>query len=325
MNIIVLLVLIFTAATIVSTALQDVNILQEMKPSQLIRKIPQVKLGVSEPPPSWFGNKENEQGNPRWTNENWLKSRFHFSFAEYRNPRNMGFGILRVMNDDLVQPDRGFGAHPHREVEICTYVVKGKLTHKDSMGTSETLGRGAIQFMTAGTGVTHSEHNLDKNDPLRFVQIWINTRTHGLKPNYGSMEGGNCAARTNQWSHLVSDVKDETPTAVKINQDANIHVTEVMPGQSVDFELKAGRQAYLLCVEGDAHLKMTAADATAGSGSGLEEEQQLQQHDSAEVFGPSTLTIAPLDSSATTNESTPGAAHVLLVEMAYTGVGRTDL
>lgn len=98
---------------------------------------------------AWFGNPGNEKS-PKWTNENWLKSRFHFSFAEYNNPKNANFGVLRVMNDDLVQPSRGFGAHGHREMEICTYVVHGELTHKDSMGTSESLGKGSIQFMTAG-------------------------------------------------------------------------------------------------------------------------------------------------------------------------------
>ena len=117
------------------------------------RKIIEGKLGVSEPDPYRFGNKKNEVTNPNWTNTNWLKSRFHFSFAEYNNPRNQQFGVLRVMNDDLVQPDRGFGEHPHRDVEICTYVIEGSLTHKDSMGTSESLTRGSIQFMTAGTGV----------------------------------------------------------------------------------------------------------------------------------------------------------------------------
>lgn len=115
--------------------------------SNLFRKISSYKLGVSEPNPSWFGNKPNEVSNPYWTNSNWLKSRFHFSFAEYSNPKNTNFGVLRVLNDDLVQPNRGFGAHPHRDVEICTYIVRGKLTHKDSMGTEETIGRGAIQFM----------------------------------------------------------------------------------------------------------------------------------------------------------------------------------
>ncbi|KAJ1421904.1 RmlC-like cupin domain-containing protein, partial [Ochromonadaceae sp. CCMP2298] len=204
----------------------------------------------AEPNPSWFGNKGNEASNPTWTNKNWMKSRFHFSFAEYSNPRNQGFGILRVMNDDLVQPDRGFGAHPHREVEICTYVVQGALTHQDSIGTKETIGRGAIQFMTAGTGVEHSEHNLDKQHPLRFVQIWINTRRRGLSPNYGSMPQGDCAARTNNWAHLVSDTQGDSPTPIRINQDANIYVTEVLPGSGVQFTLREGRQAYMLCVEG---------------------------------------------------------------------------
>lgn len=92
-------------------------------------------------------------------------------FAEYNNPRNANYGVLRVMNDDLVQPSRGFGTHPHREMEIVTYIVEGELTHKDSMGTEETLHRGSIQFMTAGTGVSHSEHNRHPSKPLRFIQV----------------------------------------------------------------------------------------------------------------------------------------------------------
>jgi redox-sensitive bicupin YhaK (pirin superfamily) len=100
-----------------------------------------------EPNPEWFGNGPNDAANPSWTSKNWLKSRFHFSFAEYNNEDNTNFGVLRVLNDDLVQPRREFGEHPHRDVEICTYVVEGFLSHKDSMGTEETLGRGAVQFM----------------------------------------------------------------------------------------------------------------------------------------------------------------------------------
>jgi Pirin len=102
---------------------------------------------IVEPNPAWFGNGPNDSANPSWTNKNWLKSRFHFSFAEYNNEDNTNFGVLRVLNDDLVQPRREFGEHPHRDVEICTYVVEGFLSHKDSMGTEETLGRGAVQFM----------------------------------------------------------------------------------------------------------------------------------------------------------------------------------
>merc|ERR1719310_477724 len=135
-------------------------------------KVPHESLFVSEPNPRWFGNGGNTPNKPGWTNENWLKSRFHFNFAEYSHGPD-SFGVLRVMNDDLVQPDRGFGMHPHRDMEILTYIVDGFLTHKDSMGTEETIGRGSIQFMTAGTGIRHSEHNLQTSTPLRFVQMWI--------------------------------------------------------------------------------------------------------------------------------------------------------
>jgi redox-sensitive bicupin YhaK (pirin superfamily) len=96
--------------------------------------------------------------------------------------RSNNFGPLRVMNDDLVQPSRGFGAHPHRDAEIVTYIVQGQLTHKDSMGTRETLGRGSVQFMTAGSGVTHSEHNLDAKHPLRFIQMWFTPRRYRPPP-----------------------------------------------------------------------------------------------------------------------------------------------
>ena len=119
-----------------------------------------------------FGNGQNPSNDPAWTNNNWLKSRFHFSFAEYHNPKNSSYGVLRVMNDDLVQPKRGFGTHPHRNMEIITYIVHGKLTHKDSMGSAECLGRGSIQFMTAGKGVSHSEYN-DTEKPLRFIQTCV--------------------------------------------------------------------------------------------------------------------------------------------------------
>jgi hypothetical protein len=120
-----LLKLFAQAAVLVS---QTRSIATNNQCKNMIRRVPNSKLGVSEPNPSWFGNPANDKQNPSWTNSNWLKSRFHFSFAEYSNPANMGFGVLRVMNDDLVQPSRGFGEHPHRDTEICTYVVEGE-TH----------------------------------------------------------------------------------------------------------------------------------------------------------------------------------------------------
>lgn len=208
---------------------------------------------MSEPDPRMFGNGMNTPSAKGWNNKNWLKSRFHFSFAEYHDgPPN--FGVLRVMNDDLVQPGRGFGTHSHRDMEIITYVVEGSLTHEDSMGTQETLGRGSVQFMTAGTGIRHSEHNLDAERPLRFIQSWVVPRARGLKPNYGSMVGDVAAAETrrNEWAHIVSDVKNAGSKApVQINQDCNVFVTELDAGVvSPPLEVSVGRAVYMLVVEG---------------------------------------------------------------------------
>jgi hypothetical protein len=134
------------------------------------------------------------------------------------------------MNDDLVQGERGFGMHPHRDVEIVTYIVDGILTHADSMGTSESLGRGSVQFMTAGTGISHSEQNLEPA-PLRFVQIWITPRRVGLKPRYGGYDGTTAsakAARTNALCQVVGDADNAAHAAVpvRIAQDCSMYVAE---------------------------------------------------------------------------------------------------
>ncbi|KAJ1476572.1 RmlC-like cupin domain-containing protein [Baffinella frigidus] len=261
------------------------------------KKVADSTLFVSEPNPSWFGNSPNEEL-PTWTNGNWLKSRFHFSFAEYKGSKNDNFGCLRVMNDDLVQPARGFGKHPHREMEIVTYIVEGSLTHQDSIGTKETLGKGSIQFMTAGTGVSHSEHNLDPKNPLRFIQMWIVPKERGLSPNYGGMHGSEVEKdRQDKWAHIVSDVKHPGPVPVKINQDCNMWVTELGAGKTLDLELKSGRQAYLLQVEGSSDVK------------GEEVQEAMARHDAGEIIGPAKLSF------------TAGSegAHMLYVEMAGKG------
>lgn len=268
----------------------------------IFRKIPKAKLGVSEPDPSWFGNPANEK-KVSWTNANWLRSLFHFSFAEYHNPKNSSYGVLRVMNDDLVQPSRGFGEHPHRDMEICTYIVNGFLTHKDSMGTAETLGRGAVQFMSAGTGVRHSEHNLSMTEPLRFIQIWISSNARSLKPNYGSAQG-DFERRHNKFDHLVSGVGSASAAPIKINQDANIFVAEIDAGSTAQLDIGAGRQAYLLCMEGSARV-----DHSGGS-------TMLDRHDAAEL-GATAIGVAAEGEQP---------AHVLVVEMAVVpGSGRGDL
>jgi quercetin 2,3-dioxygenase len=273
-------------------------------PPALIKVIPSNKLFVSEPDPSWFGNGPNAKGDPAWTNENWLKSRFHFSFAEYSSTKNSSYGVLRVLNDDLVQPQRGFATHPHRDMEIITYIVAGKLTHQDTLGTKESLGRGSVQFMTAGSGIMHSEAN-EGDTPLRFIQSWVVPSSRGLKPNYGSFNAQEC--QRNVLRHMVSPVNNSTAAApVAINQDANMYTAELELGTTVTHNIDNSRQAYLVCLEGSI----------------LVNGHELNRHDACEV-GPGALQV-----TATATEETENGplAHFLCFDMKHEpGSGRRDL
>ena len=257
----------------------------------------------SEPNPSWFGNPPNPTPgkNKKWSHDNWLQSRFHFNFADYHRGRS-NFGPLRVLNDDLVQPKRGFGAHPHANMEIVTYIVSGNLTHKDSMGTAETLTSGDVQFMTAGRGVEHSEHNLH-NKPLRFIQMWFVPRTHGLKPNYGSMKG-DAARRHNQWHQIVTDVNSKASNCadvpIKINQDVNIFVADLDRGISLPaYHVEDGRQVYLLCL--------------SGSDVKLADDTSVSIHDAAMVKSGSVVNAVA---------STESNASLLLIDVPSSSRGR---
>lgn len=180
----------------------------------------------------------------------WLKSIFHFSFADYYNPSNMNFGALRVINDDLVESNTGFEMHPHRDMEIVSYVVDGELHHGDNMGNKNTLTRGHVQFMSAGTGIYHSEHNYGETTS-RFLQIWLRPDTKGLTPNYGDYKF-NWEDRKNKWLHIVSSIEGTAP--IKINQDANIYVLELDKDKEIDFKVEKGRQAYLVQIEGSSNI-----------------------------------------------------------------------
>eukprot|EP00190_Bangiopsis_sp_CCMP1999_P001237 CAMPEP_0198727748 /NCGR_PEP_ID=MMETSP1475-20131203/4992_1 /TAXON_ID= ORGANISM="Unidentified sp., Strain CCMP1999" /NCGR_SAMPLE_ID=MMETSP1475 /ASSEMBLY_ACC=CAM_ASM_001111 /LENGTH=269 /DNA_ID=CAMNT_0044489871 /DNA_START=81 /DNA_END=890 /DNA_ORIENTATION=- len=263
--------------------------------------VPGESLFVSEPDPSWFGNGRNEPSNPAWTSSNWLKSRFHFNFAEHVSGKS-NFGCLRVMNDDLVQPSRGFGTHPHSNMEIVTYVVKGELSHRDSMGTVESLGRGSIQYMSAGTGVMHSEFNDSPTDPLRFIQMWIVPSKRGLKPNYGSSRSSDPCSRRDKWDHLVAPVGGQTKAKAQVNQDVNMYVTELSQDAKIALPLKPSRQAYILSVEGTHSVELDG------------KVKKLQQHDAAELVPSSSSSAA----TSVTFTALGGPAHILVVEMART-------
>jgi len=186
-----------------------------------------------------------------YTAENeWLKSRFHFSFAEYYNADNINYGSLRVMNDDLIKSKTGFGTHPHRDMEIITYVIKGELTHKDSMHNKETLRRGAIQYMSAGTGITHSEMN-DGEEELHLIQTWILPEKEALTPKYGSKRFS-LEERQNRWLHLVGP--SGSNSHINIYQDASMYVSEIDDNQKLTFVLPNERQLYIKLLEGSAYI-----------------------------------------------------------------------
>jgi quercetin 2,3-dioxygenase len=181
-------------------------------------------------------------------------------------------------------------------MEIVTYILDGNLTHKDNMGTSESLSRGSIQFMTAGTGVQHSEHNLSTENPLRFIQTWILPRSRSLKPNYGSFPSTENLQeeRTNKWLHLVGDVNNKLSSKIQINQDCNLYVAEIDAGNSLSFDLMDGRQGYLVCVEGTSSINGT----------------ELLRHEAFEVTGTGENSLV-VQGNAGKEKS-----HLMLFEMA---------
>jgi redox-sensitive bicupin YhaK (pirin superfamily) len=194
--------------------------------------------------------KKIESKNMGSSNLGWLRSKFHFSFAEYYNPENMHFGVLRVINDDLIEPKTGFEMHPHLDMEIVSYAVDGDLTHEDNLGNKNTITRGQIQYMSAGTGVYHSEHNLGEKT-LRLLQIWILPDRKGHVPNYGDYRF-RWEDRENKWLHMVTGIGGDAP--VKIHQDADIYSLSLDEGKEIRFNVGPGRQAYLIQIEGESDI-----------------------------------------------------------------------
>ena len=184
------------------------------------------------------------------SNNDWLKSIHHFSFGDYYNPERNGFGVLKVVNDDIVKSQEGFDFHPHKNMEIISYVVNGKLTHKDNIGNESTVERGETQYMSAGKGIFHSEYN-NNDEKLRFLQIWIEPDKKGHNVNYGDYKF-DWKYRKNKWFHLVSQKDGLAP--IKINQDVNIYVIELETEKQIDCKVEDDRQAYLIQIEGKSNI-----------------------------------------------------------------------
>jgi quercetin 2,3-dioxygenase len=193
----------------------------------------------------------------------WLDSRHTFSFGEYSDPAHMGFRSLRVINEDRVGPGGGFPTHPHRDMEILTYVLAGAVAHRDSLGHYVVTRAGEIQRMTAGTGVTHSEHNHSDEKPVHFLRIWIRPERKGIAPGYEQRALG----RRKGFGLVVS--RDGREGSLKIHQDAEVHVAELEPGEEAMFPLLPDRHAWVQVARGDVAVNgqaLAAGDGLAASG-----------------------------------------------------------
>ncbi len=214
---------------------------------------------------------------------------FHFSFAGYYDPDNMNFGVLRVLNDDAVKPRSGFETHPHRDMEIFSYVVDGKLTHRDSAGNLEVLGRGHVQSISAGTGLTHSELN-EEDDWCRFLQIWILPERKDLPIRY-DFHKFSPEDRKNKLLQIVSGSKNKSRAPLYVCQDVNVYVSELTEkGAGLSFELDQGRQAYVFCFEGSV---------------GINQRHALGERDSLEAVGETKIDFTLASDQA----------HFIIIEM----------
>lgn len=199
----------------------------------------------------------------------WLDTRHTFSFASYHDPRHMGFRGLRVINEDRVAPGRGFPPHSHRDMEILTYVLSGALEHKDSMGTSSVIVPGEVQRMSAGTGVTHSEYNASRTEPVHFLQIWIIPDRTGLPPGYEQK-----AFADDQGKLRLLAARDGRAGAVTIHADVDLYAAGLGGGDAVEHHLAAGRHAWLHVVRGEVALNGTKL--VGGDGAAVSDERDLK-------------------------------------------------
>ncbi|HEV2109824.1 MAG TPA: pirin family protein [Gammaproteobacteria bacterium] len=203
-------------------------------------------------------------------NFGWLDSRHTFSFGGYRDPGHMGFGPLRVINEDRVQPGMGFGAHGHSDMEIISYVLEGALEHKDSIGTGSVIRPGDVQRMSAGSGIQHSEFNHSKTEPVHFLQIWLIPEKTGLRPGYEQKRFEDTDKRGRL--RLIAS-PDGQESSVRVHLDARLYASVLNKGERVDYSPTTGRELWLQVARGS--LTLNGKELVAGDGAAIEGEREL--------------------------------------------------
>ena len=200
----------------------------------------------------------------------WLESHHTFSFADYYDGRHMGWSVLRVINDDTVQPGRGFPTHAHRDMEIISYVLEGELEHKDSTGTGSVIRPGDVQLMSAGRGVQHSEFNPSPQNPVHFLQIWIVPKFSGVAANY-QQKFFDAAEKRGRLRLLVSE--DGRDGSLKMHQDARVYAALLDGSEQIEHKIAPGRRAYVHVARGE--VSLNGQRLGAGDGVKIENEQTL--------------------------------------------------
>ncbi len=212
----------------------------------------------------------------------WLYSRHTFSFGDYNDPQHMGFGPLRVINEDRVSPGQGFGTHGHRDMEIISYVLEGALEHKDSIGTGSVIRPGDVQVMSAGTGIRHSEFNHSKTEPVHFLQMWIVPDREGIAPRYEQKTFADAEKRGQLRLVGSSDGRDGS---IVIHQDVELFAAILDAGERATHSLRTGRKAWLQVVRGS--IEANGRRLNAGDGAAAQDEAALTldgQFDSTEIL-----------------------------------------
>lgn len=212
--------------------------------------------------------KSNERGHG---NHGWLDSRFTFSFADYFDPEQIQFRTLRVMNDDHIAGGGGFPTHPHRDMEIVTYVLDGALAHKDSMGNGSVIRPGDVQYMSAGTGVAHSEFNASDKQPVHLYQIWMFPDKKNYTPRYDQKHFAEAEKRGNLRLVVSADGREGS---VQIRQDNELYATVLGAGQSVQHQIKPGRHAYVQVARGT--VTLNGKELETGDGAAISHENSLE-------------------------------------------------